>query len=141
MSLVLKNGVVVGSANINVIIGGVIVTGIKSIDFMVTQKKENVAAFQAQPVGRGRGAYDYGEGKMEILLEEYKAIVAAAANRDIRQIPMFSIPISYTDNTGLTVMQSEMLNNCEFTGNTHSYKAGDTAEWISLSFIYAGINQ
>lgn len=137
MSLILKNGVVVGSANINVVIGGVVVTGIKSIDFKVSQKKENVMGFQAQPVGRGRGQYEYPESTMEILLEEYKSICSAAPNRDPMQIPMFNIPIVYDNNA----LEKEVLNNVEFTSRGTSPKAGDTATWVTVNFIYAGINQ
>lgn len=137
MSLVLQNGVVVGSANINVVIGGVVITGIKSLDYKVMQKKENVMGFQQQPVGRGRGQYEYPESTMEILLEEWKAICAAAPNRDPMQIPMFNIPIIYDNN----VLPQETLNNCEFTSRSTSPKAGDTATFVTVTFIYAGINQ
>lgn len=137
MGLVLKNGILVGSANTSVIIGGVIVTGIKSIDLKYSQKKENVGGFQAQPVGRGRGMYEYPESTMEILLEEWKAICAAAPNRDPMQIAMFDLPIVYDNN----VLPSEVINNVEFTGAGRAYKSGDTAMWISVNFIFAGINQ
>lgn len=141
MSLILKNGVVVGAANISVVIGGVVVTGIKSIDIAVNQKKDNVMGFQAQPVGRGRGQYEYPESKMDILLEEWKAIVAASPNSDPLQLPMFNIPITYTDNSGSPIMNPETMNNCEFTGVLRTYKAGDTAEWVSVGVLYAGLNQ
>lgn len=137
MSLVLINGVTVGSANISAIIGGVIVTGIKSIDIKMSQKKENIQAFGKQPVGRGRGAYDYPACTMEILLEEWKSIVAAAPNRDPMQIPMFNIPIVYDNN----VLPSETLNNVEFTSVGRPYKAGDMAMWLSVEAIYAGLSQ
>lgn len=137
MSLVLQNGVVVGSANISVIVGGVILTGIKAIDIKVSQKKENVQAFGKQPVGRGRGAYEYPACTMEILLEEWKSIVNAAPNRDPFQIPMFNIPIVYDNN----VLPSETLNNVEFTSVGRPYKAGDMAMWVAVECIYAGLTQ
>ncbi len=140
MSLVLQNGVVVGSANISVIIGGVIVTGIKSIDIKMSQKKENVQAFGKQPVGRGRGAYEYPSCTMEILLEEWKSIVNAAPNRDPMQIPMFNIPITY-ESGGSNILPSETLNNVEFTSVGRPYKAGDMAEWLSVECIYAALDQ
>lgn len=137
MSLVLQNGVVVGSANISVIVGGVIITGIKSIDVKISQKKENVQAFGKQPVGRGRGAYEYPACTMEILLEEWKSIINAAPNRDPFQIPLFNIPIVYDSN----ILPSETLNNVEFTSVGRPYKAGDMAMWVAVECIYAGLNQ
>ena len=137
MSIVLKNGVVVGSANISVIIGGVIVTGIKSIDIKMNQKKENVQGFSKQPVGRGRGAYEYPDCTLEILLEEWKAIVAAAPNNDPFQIPMFNIPVVYDNN----VLPQETIGNAEFNSVGRPYKAGDMAMWVSVSVTWAGLNQ
>lgn len=137
MSLVLKNGVVVGSANISVLIGGVIVTGIRSIDFGYSQKKENIHGLGSEPVARGRGAKEYPNPMIEILLEEYKNIVAAAPNGDITQISLFNIPIVYDNN----ILPSETLNNCEFVGRKSTNKAGDTASWVTVELIYAGLNQ
>lgn len=137
MSLVLKNGVLTGAANISVIIGGVIVTGIKSIDIKTDQKKNNVYGFGKNPVGRGRGHQNYPDVIMEILLEEWKSICLAAPNRDPFQIPMFDIPIVYDNN----VLPQETLNNAEFNSCGRPYKEGDTAEWISVGIVYAGLNQ
>lgn len=137
MALVLKNGVVVGSANISTIIGGVIVTGIKSIDFKMSRKKENVMGMQAQPVGRGRAEYVYDTCTIEILLEEWKSIVAAAPNRDPFQIPMFDIPVVYDND----VLPAETINNAEFSAVGRPYKAGDTAMWLSVEIVWAGLNQ
>lgn len=137
MGVVLKNGVVVGSANISTIIGGVIVTGIKSIDIKMSQKKENVMGMQNQPVGRGRAEYDYPAITMEILLEEWKTIVAAAPSRDPFQIPMFNIPIVYDNN----VLPPETINNAEFSSVGRPYKAGDAAMWLPVELTWAGLNQ
>jgi|SRR6185369_1172939 len=137
MGLVFKNGNVVGSANITTTIGGVIVTGIKSVNFKFGRKKENVQGFQAQPIGRGRGAYTYDALTLEILLEEYKAICAAAPNNDPTQISAFNIPIVYDGN----ILPPEILNNVEFTDSTYNPKAGDMAIWITVECIFAGINQ
>ena len=137
MGLVLKNGVVVGSANVSPIIGGRVISGIKSIDFKSSQKKENVMGFSAQPIARGRAGYEYPDVTMEILLEEWKAIVNAAPFGDPFLVPMFDIPIVYDNN----VLPQEILNNAEFISHGNAYKAGDTALWISVGIIYAGINQ
>jgi hypothetical protein len=136
MSLVLKNGVLVGSPNVSVLIGGVIVTGIKNVEFSHSQKKENIQGFQNEPIGAGNGLYEYGPGTVEILIEEYKAIVAAAPNRDIKKIGMFSLPVVYDNN----VLPGEVLSNVRFTEVKHSIKSGDTALWMTIGFIYAGIS-
>jgi hypothetical protein len=137
MGLVLKNGVTVGWANISAIVGGVVLTGIKSLDFQANQKKENIYGAGAQPIGRGRGQNEYPNAMMEILLEEWKALCTAAPNRDPFQLPMFNIPVVYDNN----VVPQETLNNVEFISVSRPYKSGDTALWVSVGIIYAGINQ
>jgi hypothetical protein len=81
--------------------------------------------------------YEYGPATMEILLEEWKSIVAAAPNRDPLQIPMFNIPIVYDNN----ILPPETVNNFEFTSVGRSYKSGDTAMWISVEGVWAGLDQ
>ena len=137
MSLVLANGVVVGAVNHDVIIGGIILTGIRKVSFNVKQKKENIVAFQKEPVGRGRGNKEYSDLQMEILLEEYKAIIGAAPGRDPLRVPMFSIPIAYNDST----VEPEVFENVEFTGAGRNISAGDTATWITVDLIFAGLRQ
>ncbi len=135
--LVLKNGVTVGTGNVSTVIGGVVITGIRSLSFDFEQEKGNVEAFQLDPIARERKLRKYTGGAMEILLEEWKAIVAAAPNRDPFQIGMFELPIVYDGN----VLPSDVLNNVEFAKVGRTYKSGDGAIWQTVSFVYAGINQ
>lgn len=137
MSLVLKNGVVVGWGNSSFVVGGVILTGIRTFTADYNQKKENVYGSGHEPVGRGRGNIEYPEGTMEILEEEWKAIVAAAPNRNPLQIAPFNVPIVYDNN----VLPSNVLSNVEFTGIKRNYRQGDSMLYFTVGFIYAGINE
>ena len=137
MSIVLKNGVTVGSANVSVIIGGVILTGIKSLSFNYEQEKGNVEGFQNQPIARERKLYKYSGLTMDILLEEWKAICLAAPNGDPMQIPMFDIPIVYDNN----ILPAETLGNAEFMKASRTYKSGDGAIWQVTELVFAGISQ
>ena len=135
MGLVLQNGITIGSANMSVVIGGVIVTGIRSLDYKVTYNKENVAGFQAEPVARERKNKEYGPLTMEILLEEWKSIIAAAPNRDPFSVALFSIPIVYDNN----VLPGETINNVEFREEGRTIKASDGSIWISVVCVFAGV--
>jgi hypothetical protein len=135
--VVLKNGVTIGTANVSTIIGGVIITGIKSLSFNFEQEKGNVEGFQQQPIARERKLYKYTGGAMEILLEEWKNICSAAPNRDPFQIAMFSLPIVYDNNA----IPAETLGNVEFSKVGRTYKSGDGAIWQTVDFVYAGITQ
>jgi hypothetical protein len=137
MSLVLVNGVTVGAANVSLLLGGLVVTGIKSLELNYTQEKGNVEGWQHQPIGRERKLYKYEPGTLEILLEEWKAICAVAPNRDPLQIPMFNIPVVYDNGNP----PSELICNAEFTGVKRSYKSGDGALWVVVGYVYAGLNQ
>lgn len=137
MGLILKNGITVGAGNVSTVIGGVTISGIRSLAFSFEQEKGNVEGFQHKPIARERKNYKYTGLSMEILLEEWKAIVAAAPNRDPFQIGMFEIPIVYDGN----VLPQETLNNVEFNKVGRTYKSGDGAIWQTIDCIYAGINQ
>lgn len=138
MGLVLKNGVTIGASNTSLIIGGIILTGWRSLSFNFEQEKGNVeAGGSSQPIGRERKLYKYTGGAIEMLIEEWKAIITAAPNRDPFQIPMFEIPVVYDNN----ILDPETLNNVEFTKVGRTYKAGDGAIWQTVDFVYAGISQ
>lgn len=140
-SLVLKNGLVAGWGNIVVPIGGVIITGINDISLGYNQDKKNIMGNGFQPVGRGRGNFTYDPGKMTILWEEWKAICAASPDSDPVNLNPFTIPISYVDRNGAPIGKTEFVSNVEFTGVSRDYKQGDSALWLPVSFIYAGISQ
>lgn len=137
MGLVLKNGVLVGAANVSPIIGGVIMTGIKKIDFSTSFDKENVYGLNKQPIGRARKQQMYPNGALSILVEEWKALCDASPNRDPLLLGLFNIPIIYDNN----VLPQETLNNVEFVSVGRSYNAGDGALWLDVAFCWAGLNQ
>lgn len=141
MSLVLKNGILIGWGNIYIPIGGVLVTGIKDISYTVSQAKSNEMGQGFQPIGRTRSGYKYEALKFSILKEELDAISAAAPNNNPIAVSPFSIPIVFTTEAGVPIGRQETLSNVEITGLGRSWKEGDGALWVSIDAIYAGITQ
>ena len=134
---VLVNGVLVGWANCSCVIGGVVVTGINKIAYSEKQKKENIGGGgTAEPVGRGYGPVTYEGGELSLLLEEWKAIIAAAPGRRPTKIPMFDLPIVFDNG-----MPSDIVRNCEFTENNFTSSEGDTKIFVTVPFIFAGLDR
>jgi hypothetical protein len=136
MGLAFPNGVITGWINQIVAIGGVPITGIKNIKFKVSQAKGNEPGAGNQPVGRTRGKYTYDGLTMDIFLDEYKALTAASPNRDVRQISPFSLPVVYNNGQTQTI-----LNNVEFTDTDYSSAEGEGATYVTVGFVFAGINE
>ena len=134
----LINGVNYSNGNVSVILFGTPLTGIVSIDYKVKQKKDNNYGAGFEPVSRGYGMKEY-EGSIEIYLEVWKGIIAAAPNRDPLQIPPFDIPVTYS-GTGVTTSK-DVLRAVEFMENPLESKSGDTKITVKIPLIIGGIDR
>lgn len=132
MATPLINGINYSWANITFNLFGVPVVGITKIDYNAKQKKENNYGAGAQPVSRGYGNYEY-EGKIEMYLDEWKRIIAAAPNRDPLSIAPFDIQITYAGR-GL-VAEKDVLKACEFLENPLSASQGDTKLMVTIPLV------
>ena len=91
-----------------------------------------------RPVSRGYGKIE-ADGSIEIYLEEWKNVIAAAPNRDPLSIPFFDIPITYGDSVANATQDT--LRACEFLENPFEAKEGDTALTVKIPLIIAQIDR
>ncbi|CAB4218141.1 hypothetical protein UFOVP1596_3 [uncultured Caudovirales phage] len=133
---VLVNGTLVGWANCSCVIGGVVVTGINKIAYSEKQKKENIMGAGSEPVGRGIGGTTYEGGELSLLMEEWKAIIAASPGRRPTKLPMFDIPIVFDNG-----MPADLVRNVEFTENNFTSQEGDTKIYVTVPYIFAGLDR
>lgn len=134
----LINGVNYSWSNISLILFGVPVVGITSIDYSRKQKKENNYGAGSQPVSRGYGNYEY-EGSIELYLDTWKGIIAASPGRDPLRIAPFDIPITFGGTGVLT--QKDVLRAVEFLEDPLSSKSGDTKLMVKISLIIGAIDR
>jgi hypothetical protein len=134
----LINGVNYSWVSISVVLFGVPLVGIVSIEYKKKQAKSNNYGAGTDPVSRGYGRTEY-EASLEIYQDEWKKIIAAAPNRNPLSIGWFDIPVLY-GNSPLDATR-DVLKSCEFLETSFSAKEGDTKLTVKIPLIYAGLAQ
>ncbi len=112
--------------------------GITEIDYTRKQNKTNNYGAGTDPVSRGYGKKEY-DGYMVVYLEEWKAFIAAAPNRDPLLIPPFDIPVTF-GGTGVTTSK-DVLRAVEFLEDPMNSKSGDTSILLRIPLIIGGIDR
>lgn len=134
----LINGINYSWSNISVILFGAPVTGIVSIDYKATQKKENNYGAGNEPVSRGYGAKEY-EGSIELYVDTWKQIIAAAPNRDPMQIAPFDIQVAFAGASGGATVDA--LKMVEFMEDPLTASQGDTKLTVKIPLIIGAIKR
>lgn len=138
----LINGINYSWSNISVVLFGVPVVGIVSINYKRKLKKENNYGANNQPVSRGYGNYEY-EGDIELYTDEWKRIINASPNRDPLSISPFDIQVVYggpaniggRNPGGTTAGDRDILRSCEFMEDPLEAKQGDTKLTVKIPLI------
>lgn len=134
----LINGINYSWANVTLTLFGVPVVGITKIEYKRKQKKENNYGFGAQPVSRGYGNYEY-EGSIEIYLDEWKRIIAAAPQNDPLLIAPFDIQVTYSGR-GI-IADKDVLRSVEFMEDNFTANQGDTKLMVTVPLIIGAIDR
>jgi len=114
------------------------VTGIVAIDYVKKQAKTNNYGAGKKAVSRGYGREEC-SGSIELYIDVWKQIIAAAPNRNPLEIPMFNIPVVY--GTSAATLTKDMLYACEFMEDPFSGKEGDTKLTVKIPLIIGGISR
>ena len=133
----LINGQEYSWGDISVNINGTPVTGVRAIEYGESRAVENIYGAGAYPVGRGYGNIE-ASAKITLLMSEVTAISAAAPNHRLDDIAPFDIVVSYIPTNGLKIIH-DRIRNCQFKGNSRSWKQGDTTKEVELELIVSHI--
>lgn len=135
---VLLQGVQYSAASVNNIAFGVPVTGLKAINWDREQNKELQYNLANEPMGVTFNQIAY-SGSITVIKEWWNAVIQAAPNKDVLQIPPFDWTITYGNlNTPATV---ETLKMVMFTKDGMKVASGDTSLTIDIPFIFAGVER
>lgn len=133
----LINGVNYSWANVKLVLFGVPVIGITSIEYKAKQNKENNYGMGTEPISRGYGNKEY-EGKITLYRDEWNAIIANAPSRDPLDIDFFDIQVSFS---GTRVAASlDVLRACEFLEDPFTVAQGDTKIMVELPIIIGKVD-
>jgi hypothetical protein len=134
----LINGREYGWADINVVIGGVPLTGIRGIKYGSSQEKENVYGAGRHPVARGYGRVT-STASITLLAGTVLALQNSAPSGELHRIQPFPITIVYQPDAGPLV--THVLRNAEFTETNFEWAEGDMSKEIELPLIISDIQK
>jgi len=135
--LPLINGKAYEHADIQVVILGLPIVGVTSIDYSDKSEMANVWGSGRFPVSRGYGKYE-ATATMSILMEEVEQITAAIPTRRLQDIPEFNVIVSFVDLSLITRIHT--LRNCRFMTNNRKSATGDTSIPVELELIVSHID-
>jgi hypothetical protein len=118
-------------------VNGAPVSGVRAIEYGESRTVDNIYGAGAYPVGRGYGNIE-ATAKITLLMSEVIAISNAAPNHRLDDIAPFDIVVSYLPVNGLKIVHDK-IRNCQFKGNSRSWKQGDTSKEVELELIVSHI--
>jgi len=110
--------------------------GIKSITYEAKQKTELNYGNGPYPISESQGNYEY-TGEIEIYLDEWNAIIAAAPGNDPLQIPRSDMQVVYGGSR--VTAKADTLQMVKFTNDPVTVKQGDGSVILKLTLSIAGI--
>jgi hypothetical protein len=127
------NGVVPSWATMQVLIEGVPITGITSINYNDNQDIQNIYGAGQQPIGRGYGRIT---PTADITLErsEIETIRKASPSGRLQDIAPFDIVISYIPIEG-SMIANHIIKGCQFLDDGNEAKEGDTKNEKQLNLL------
>jgi len=132
------NGKEYSWGDVEVVLFGRPLVGIRGIEYGVKQEKE-------LQYGRGNKPYAIQkgnkapEGSITVTQSELEAMLRAAGpGKDLTDIPGFQVVVSYIPEEGAPIV-TDVLRNCEFTEGTKSLKQNDKAMEITLPLLMLDI--
>jgi len=136
MNTPLINGVNYAWSNITWMWYSLPLIGIKSISYEATQKTELNYGAGVQPISEAVGNYEY-KAEIEVYLDEWNKIIAAAPNNDPLQIPRTDMQVVFGGSR--VNAKVDILQAVKFTNDPMPVKQGDTMIAVKLTLSIAGI--
>lgn len=125
-------------SNVEVVMLGRPVTGIRGVSYKTSQEKEVVYARGNEPRAIQKGNKSY-EGNITLLQSELEALLLTVTKgKSVVDIPAFDIAIAYVPENGTEIV-TDIIKNCEFTEVEKSMSQNDKFMEIELPFIALGI--
>ncbi len=120
-------------ADVNVVMAGRPITGLRGVKYSSKQEKEVVHSKGNKPhsIQRGNKTFD---GEITLLQSEYEALRKACGG-DILDASV-DIVAAYGNPTNGDAITTDILVSCEFTEDNTEWKQGDKFQEKALPFIF-----
>ena len=121
-------------SNVEVLMLGRPVTGVRGIEYNAEQEKEAVYGRGNNPLSLQKGNRSY-SGSITLLQSEIEALQVAAGNKkDILDLPAFDVVIAYVPQGGGDII-TDIVKGVEFTSVPKSINQNDKFMEVALPFI------
>lgn len=120
-------------SDVNVVMAGRPVTGLRGVKYSAKQEKELLHAKGNKPHSVQRGNKNY-DGEITLLQSEYEALKQACGG-DILDASM-DIVAAYGNPSAGDVITTDILVGVEFTEDTTEWKQGDKFQEKTLPFLF-----
>lgn len=120
-------------SDVNVVVAGRVVTGLRGIKYGSKQEKELMYAKGNKPHGIQKGNIDY-SGQLTVLQSEYEALKKAGKGSVLNI--SFDIIVAYGNPTNGDAITTDALIGVEITEDNTEWKQGDKFQEKALPFIY-----
>lgn len=123
-------------ADIDVVLAGRVITGLRGIKYNTKREKETIYGKGNRPHAMQHGNYEY-SGEITLLQSEYEAL-RKASRGDILNIST-NIVVSYGNPSNGDAITQDLLVGIEFTEDNTEWKQGDKFQEKTLPFIFLGL--
>ena len=120
-------------SDVNALIGGHLVTRLRSVRYKRSKEKELLYGAGAEPVSIQSGNVAY-EGEVGMLRSEYETL-AQSGGGSVLDLQL-DIVVSYGNPAAGDVLVTDKLMGCQFTEEENSMNQGDKNEEVTLPFIF-----
>ena len=131
------NGVVHSWGSVQIVMGGVPVTGINKISYDSKQTKEAIYGAGQNPVGKGYGKIE-NSCTIGLIREEAEALRAASPTGRLTDLPPFNIIVKYLPVSGQKMATHRILG-AEFTSDGAELNEGDTSDYNDYDLLVSDI--
>lgn len=120
-------------SDINVVVAGRIVTGIRGIKYNIKQEKEHLYAKGNKPHSIQHGNVEY-RGEISLTQSEYLALRVACKGNILQS--SLDIVVAYGNPTQGDAITTDTLVGVEFTEDNTEWKQGDKSLEKTIPFLY-----
>lgn len=127
-----------GFIDLQVVMLGRPIVGLKGIRYKESQAKSNVYGAGRKPIARARGQVEF-DGEIRILMSELRALYQSQGNgKGVTSIKPFDVVVAYAPSVS-DVISSDRLVYVEFTECEIDINSGDEEIVVALPIIIGDI--
>ena len=128
-----------GWKDLQVVMLGRPVIGLRGLRYKIMQEKSNVHGAGAKPIARARGNINY-EGEVKVLMSELRALLQSQGNpaKGVIGIRPFDLIAAYAPEVG-DVITTDILKYIEFTECEVNINQGDQSVEVTLPVVIGNI--